>query len=423
LEAERRDSVVDRTFRHESGRAVATLIRVLGDFDAAEESVQEAFVVALERWPRDGVPSNPGAWITQVARNGAIDRLRRDSNLREKTAILEGLEALRPPELGPADRVLAAGEIEDDRLRLIFTCCHPALALEARVALTLRTLGGLNTAEIARAFLVAESAMAQRLVRAKRKIAQAGIPYEVPDAERMPERLPGVLATLYLIFNEGYLASESDSLLRTELSAEAIRLARVLAAMLPHEPEVVGLLALMLLTDSRRPARVDADGEAVPLDEQDRGLWDAEMIAEGLALSQRAAAHGPVGPYTIEARIAAAHAEADDPEDTDWARIVRLYEWLARVAPSHVVELNRAAAVAMRDGPERGLEMIDAIEGLHEYRQFHSARAELLRRLGRDGEAASAYARAIELTSNQVERRYLERRLTGVREKQAAGPE
>ncbi len=420
MDAEHRDSVVDRTFRHESGRAVATLIRVLGDFDAAEEAVQEAFVVALERWPRDGLPSNPGAWITQVARNSAIDRLRRESNLREKTAILEGLEALRPPELGPADRVLASGQIEDDRLRLIFTCCHPALALEARVALTLRTLGGLSTAEIARAFLVAESTMAQRLVRAKRKIAQAGIPYEVPDAERMPERLPGVLATLYLIFNEGYLASESDSLLRTELSAEAIRLARVLAAMLPREPEVVGLLALMLLTDSRRPARVDADGEAVPLDEQDRGLWDAERIAEGLALSERAAAHGPVGPYTIQARIAAAHAEAKTPEDTDWARIVRLYEWLARVAPSPVVELNRAAAVAMSEGPQRGLEMIEEIEGLDGYRQLHSARAELLRRLGREAEAESAYARAIELSSNRVERRYLERRLAEVRREETA---
>ncbi len=423
MDSEHRDSVVDRTFRHESGRAVATLIRVLGDFDAAEEAVQEAFVVALERWPRDGVPSNPGAWITQVARNSAIDRLRRESNLREKTAILEGLEALRPPELTPADAVAAAGGIEDDRLRLIFTCCHPALAIEARIALTLRTLGGLTTAEIGRAFLVAEGTMAQRLVRAKRKIGQAGIPYDVPDAERMPERLPGVLATLYLIFNEGYLASDADSLVRTELSAEAIRLARVLAAMLPREPEVAGLLALMLLTDSRRPARVDAGGEAVPLDQQDRALWDAEQIAEGLALSERAAAHGPVGPYTIQARIAAAHAEARAPEQTDWARIVRLYEWLARVSPGPVVELNRAAAVAMSEGPERGLGLIDEIEGLDEYQQLHSARAELLRRLDRDAEAASAYARAIELTSNQVERRYLERRLAEVRAGTTIAPE
>ena len=409
---ERRDSVVDRTFRHESGRAVATLIRVLGDFDAAEEAVQEAFVVALERWPRDGVPSNPGAWITQVARNNAIDRLRRESNLRDKTAILKGLESLRPPQIGPADQVAAAGEIEDDRLRLIFTCCHPALALEARVALTLRTLGGLSTAEIARAFLVAEIAMAQRLVRAKRKIAQAGIPYEVPDAERMPERLTGVLATLYLIFNEGYLATDSDSLVRTDLSGEAIRLGRVLASMLPREPEVAGLLALMLLTDSRRPARVDADGEAVPLDEQDRELWDAAMIAEGLALSERAAAHGPVGPYTIQSRIAAAHAAAASAEDTDWERIVRLYEWLARLNPSPVVELNRAVAVAMSNGPQSGLDLVERIEGLDGYPQLHSARAELLRRLGREGEAASAYERAIELSNNLVERRYLERMLS-----------
>jgi RNA polymerase sigma-70 factor (ECF subfamily) len=422
LGPEHRDSVVDRTFRHESGRAVATLIRVLGDFDAAEEAVQEAFVVALERWPRDGVPSNPGAWITQVARNRAIDRLRRERNLREKTEILQGLEGLRPPEVGPAERVAASGEIEDDRLRLIFTCCHPALAIEARVGLTLRTLGGLGTGEIARAFLVAESTMAQRLVRAKRKIAKAGIPYEVPDAERMPERLPGVLATLYLIFNEGYLASDSDSLLRTELSAEAIRLTRALVGMLPHEPEAQGLLALMLLTDARRPARVDAGGEAVPLDEQDRRLWDAGRIAEGLALSEAAAAHGPIGPYTIQARIAATHAEADTAEDTDWPRIVRLYEWLGRVAPSLVVELNRAAAVAMSEGPGRGLELIEEIEGLDGYQQLHSARGELLARLGRDQEASSAYGRAIELTSNKVERRYLERRLAEVRAAEAAHP-
>ena len=409
---ERRDSVVDRTFRHESGRAVATLIRVLGGFDAAEEAVQEAFVVALERWPRDGVPANPGAWITQVARNRAIDRLRRERNLRDKTEVLQGLEALRPPEIGPADRVAASGEIEDDRLRLIFTCCHPALAIEARVALTLRTLGGLGTAEIARAFLVGESAMAQRLVRAKRKIEQAGIPYEVPDAEQMPERLSGVLATLYLIFNEGYLATDSDSLVRTDLSGEAIRLGRVLASMLPREPEVAGLLALMLLTDSRRPARVDADGEAVPLDEQDRELWDAAMIAEGLALSERAAAHGPVGPYTVQSRIAAAHAVAASAEDTDWERIVRLYEWLARLNPSPVVELNRAVAVAMSNGPQSGLDLVERIEGLDGYPQLHSARGELLRRLGREGEAASAYERAIELSNNLVERRYLERMLS-----------
>jgi len=388
---------------------VATLIRVLGDFDAAEEAVQDAFVVALERWPRDGVPDNPGAWIVRVARNGAIDRLRRERTLRDKTAQLERLEALRPPER-PDDRLEREGEIEDDRLRLIFTCCHPALAEEARVALTLRTLGGLSTAEIARAFLVAESTMAQRLVRAKRKIGAAGIRYEVPGRERMSERLPAVLATLYLIFNEGYLAANSPELVREELSEEAIRLARLLVALMPREPEAKGLLALMLLTDARRTARVDAGGELAPLEQQDRSLWDRERIAEGLELSERAAAAGP-RPYAIQARIAAAHASAASAAETDWARIVRLYEWLALAAPGPVVELNRAAAVAMAAGPERGLEEIDAIDGLDEYQPFHAARADLLRRLGRDAEAAIAYGRALELSGNEVERRYLERRL------------
>ncbi len=406
-----RDSVVDRTFRQESGQAVATLIRVLRDFDAAEEAVQEAFVAALERWPRDGVPGNPGAWITQVARNKAIDRVRRERNLRDKAALLERLEALRPPDPGPAEQVAAQGEIADDRLRLIFTACHPALAPEARVALTLRTLGGLSTAEIARAFLVAEPTMAQRLVRAKAKIAKAGIPYRVPDAEQMPERLPGVLATLYLIFNEGYLASSADGLVRADLCAEAIRLARVTLAMLPGEPELRGLLALMLLSDARRPARVDAGGEAVPLERQDRSLWNREEIAVGLRLSEEAAAAGPVGPYTVQARIAAAHASAAHVEDTDWARIVRLYEWLAVLTPSPVVELNRAAALAMSEGPERGLALIDAIEGLDDYQPLHAARADLLRRLGRDAEAGAAYARALELSTNPVERRFIEARL------------
>jgi RNA polymerase sigma-70 factor, ECF subfamily len=409
-----RVSVVDRTFREESGRAVASLIRVLGSFDLAEEAVQEAFVVALERWPRDGVPANPGAWITQVARNRAIDRLRRDRNLREKTAILEGLEALRPAALTPEEEV-ASAEIEDDRLRLIFTCCHPALAQEARVALTLRTLGGLNTPEIARAFLVGESTMAQRLVRAKRKIQGAGIPYEVPDTTQMPERLSGVLATLYLVFNEGYLGSASPDLVRVELSAEAIRLCRLVVALLPSEPEAKGLLALMLLSDSRRLARVDGDGGAVPLEEQDRSLWAQDQIAAGLELSEQAATAGPVGPYTVQSRIAATHARAARPEQTDWARIVRLYEWLERVAPSPVVELNRAAAVAMSDGPEAGLALIAAIDGLDDYRPLHSARAELLRRLGRDGEAADAYARALTIPGNEVESAYLERRLAETR--------
>ena len=403
-------SVIDRTFRQESGRAVASLIRVLGDFDLAEEAVQEAFVVALERWPRDGVPSNPGAWITQVARNRAIDRVRRAGNLREKTAQLEGLEALRPPAISPAEQV-ANEEIEDDRLRLIFTCCHPALAPEARVGLTLRTLGGLTTPEIASAFLVAESTMAQRLVRAKKKIQRAGIPCEVPGKEQMPERLSGVLATLYLVFNEGYRSSGSAELVRVELSSEAIRLARLVVDLLPDEPEAEGLLALMLLNDSRRPARVDEAGQLVPLEEQDRGLWDRERAAEGLAFSERAAAAGPVGPYTVQARIAATHARAERPGDTDWARIVRLYEWLERVAPSPVVELNRAAAVAMNEGPERGLKLIDAIDGLDEYRPLHAARGDLMRRLGRDSEAADAFARALAIPGNEVETAYLEAQL------------
>ncbi len=388
---------------------MATLIRVTGDFDLAEEAVQEAFVVALERWPREGVPANPGAWITQVARNRAIDRVRREGVLRDKVAVLEHLEALHAePEAGPGERL---GEIEDDRLRLIFTCCHPALAIEARVALTLRSLGGLSTPEIARALLAGESATAQRIVRAKRKIAANRIPYEVPLAEQMPERLPAVLATLYLIFNEGYLGSSSEALVRTELSGEAIRLARALVSMLPREPEPSGLLALMLLTDARRAARLDGDGELVLLEDQDRSLWDRGQIAAGLELSRAAAAGGPAGPYTVQARIAAAHAEAASAAETDWPRIARLYAWHAEVAPSPVVELNRAAAVAMCEGPQQGLDLIEAIDGLDGYLPLHTARADLLRRLGRNAEAAEAYTRALELNPNPVERRLIERRL------------
>jgi RNA polymerase sigma-70 factor, ECF subfamily len=369
--------------------------------------VQEAFIVALERWPRGGIPSNPGAWITRVARNKAIDRIRRERTLAAKRSVLEELEALGS---GPAEDA-EPDEFPDERLRLIFTCCHPALAPEARVALTLRTLGGLSTPEIARAFLVPEPTMAQRLVRAKRKIRDAGIRYEVPKGDRLRERLPSVLATLYLIFNEGYLGSSGDALVRRELAGEAIRLGRVLAQLMPAEPEVLGLLALMLLQDSRRAARVDESGRMVLLADQDRSLWDADEIADGLALAERATRSFPPGPYTLQSAIAAEHARAERAEDTDWPRIRRLYDWLAFVRPSPVVELNRAVAVAMVEGPENGLEHIDRIEGLDGYQHMHSARGDLLRRAGRRDDAAPAYRRALELATNPVERAFLEERL------------
>lgn len=402
------DQLVDRLFRHESGRAVASLIRVLGDFDLAEEAVQEAFVVALERWPADGTPDNPGAWITRVARNKAIDRLRREKTLRVKREILEGLERIEPdaevivPDERPA--------MPDDRLRLIFTCCHPALRPQARVALTLRTLGGLSTAEIASAFLTSEATMAQRLVRAKAKIRDAHIPYEVPSAEQLPERLTSVLATLYLIFNEGYFASGAESLTRTELADEAIRLARVLVETLPGEPEARALLALMLIQNSRREARLDGKGEMVLLSDQDRSRWDGEQIDEGLELV--ATLQGVVGPYSIQARIGAEHARAGRAEDTDWRGIGLLYGQLKRIQPSPVIELNRAIAVAMDEGPEAGLELIDAIEGLDRYAPFHVSRADLLARAERDAEAADAYRRGLGLSTNPVQRSYLEKRIS-----------
>jgi len=398
--------VVDRLFREESGRAVATLIRVLGDFDLAEEAVQEAFVTALERWPRDGLPHNPGAWITTAARNKAIDRLRREKRLREKKDELRDLEALG----GEDEDDMSA--LPDDRLRLFFTCCHPALTPEARVALTLRTLGGLSTPEIARAFLVGETAMQQRLVRAKRKIHGANIPYEVPADEKLPERLPSVLAALYLVFNEGYLPTSDAALVRRELCAEAIRLGRLLAALMPDEPEAMGLLALMLLHDSRRDARTGPEGELLLLEDQDRSRWDGAEIAEGLGLVERALRHGAAGPYTIQAAIAAEHASAADPAETDWRAIATLYEALTRISDSPVIRLNRAAAVAMAEGPERGLELMAELAGqLDGYHLFHSARADLLRRLGRADEAGRAYQRALELVSNPAERAFLERRL------------
>jgi RNA polymerase sigma-70 factor (ECF subfamily) len=420
-ESDAAHDIVDRLFREEQGRAVATLIRVTGDFDLAEEAVQDAFISALETWPERGVPANPGAWITTTARNSAIDRLRRRKRLVEKTDALAreaGLEAdLRAIEPEIAEDTM---QIADDRLRLIFTCCHPALAMDARVALTLRTLGGLTTPEIARAFLVPEPTLAQRLVRAKRKIRDAGIPYRVPPAEVLPERLDGVLRVLYLVFNEGYAASSGDSLIRRELCAEAIRLSRVVAGLLPDEPEARGLLALMLLHDARRDARVGPAGELVLLDDQDRSLWDTERIAEGRALIETALAEGRPGPYQVQAAIAALHDEGTTPADTDWPQIVSLYVTLQRMTPSPVVELNLAAAIAMAEGPAVGLAMMDGIAAsgeLETYPYLHAARADLLRRLGRWSEAEAAYTRALELTTNAPERDFLEGRLADVQDR------
>lgn len=406
--ASRSSAAIEDIYRAESRRVFATLIRLLGDFDLAEEALQNAFVAAMQQWPNEGMPANPRAWLVSAGRFKAIDALRRRARFDATVAELaKAFDGASP------DAATGQPDVEDDRLRLIFTCCHPALSVEAQVALTLREICGLTTEEIASAFLSTPPTIAQRIVRAKAKIRDARIPYEVPSREELPQRLDAVLHVIYLVFNEGYSASSGATVTRHDLSGEAIRLTRLLIELLP-DPEAEGLLALMLLHESRRASRTSADGEIILLDQQDRSLWNREQIAEGVALVQRAFASRRFGPYTLQAAIAAQHAQARDSASTDWAVIVGLYDLLMRADPSPVVELNRAAAVAMRDGPAAGLVLIDAIlarEELENYHLAHAARADLCRRLGKTEDALASYRRALQLTRQEPERHFLEKRM------------